>query len=73
MDLTTAKAELAMRREDRRIARKHRDEAEARFAAEPTNANFEAAVSAQQWADNRHDAYLAAREKVWAVMEGQEV
>jgi hypothetical protein len=69
--LTNLKATAAMRHEDLRIARKHRNEAEDRWAADASNANYEAAVAAQQWADDCHAEYLAALDAWNAAAEGR--
>lgn len=49
--VTELRANLAKRKEDLRIARKHRDEAERRYERQPNAANYRAARSAQKWAD----------------------
>lgn len=68
--LTTLKAEAAMRQVDLCIARKHRVEAEDRWADNPTEANHAAAMGAQKWSNECHARYLDALDAWNAVAEG---
>lgn len=68
--LTNLKAEAAMRHEDWRVAKKHRAEAEDRWADNPTEANHAAALGAQRWANECHARYLDALDAWNAVAEG---
>lgn len=63
-DLVIARAEHAMRREDLRIARKHRDEAEAHFVANRSPENERAFSSAIEWADVCFGRKLSARRRL---------
>lgn len=74
---TTLKAEVAMRHEDWRIAKKHEREAEDHVADSDTTANQAALRRAQDWTRNRWDAYRdalgswnASAEK-WMTKEGR--
>ena len=57
--LVNLRAEVAMRREDLRIARKHRDEAERRVPA-GTLRDAVRARAAQKWADECERRYFKA-------------